>query len=422
MELHDREQNLLRQMNIALIASLLRQHQPLSRVDLAERSGLGRSTVTNIVSLLAREGLVVETGEAASTGGRKPILLELVPEAGTVVSIRLAPRVMALGLVNLGGQLLVRQRRALRGAGSPEDVLTQAATWVTELLREHGPERGRVIGASVAIPGRVDGARGMLLHSSPLDWHQVPVQARLEEKLRLPVLVESDVNAFLAGERSHSSAAGADHVLGVIVGGSVRGGFILEGQICRGAGGGAGEIGHVVVDPDGPACYCGRRGCLEALVCDSALVSQAQAALDRGADSLLPDLVEGCRQAITREVLVAAAQDGDRLSLRLLEQAGHRIGQAAAQVANATSPEVIVLGGDAVEQAGRLLVNPIREALEAWLAPWVAARLKVAVADQSEVSILLGAGELVLARVFGIPGPLRGVDPLSLITWLPEEA
>ena len=422
MEIQDRNQNLLRDMNIALIASLLREHQPLSRVDLAARAGLGRSTVTNIISLLTREGLVLETGEAASTGGRKPILLELVPQAGTVVSLRLAPGVVALGLMSIDGQLLARQRRALRGSGSPDEILTQAAIWVNELLREHGPGRGRVIGACVAVPGRVDEARGVLLHSGPLEWHQVALRRQLEEKLGLPVLIESDVNAFLQGERRHPDTVDAEHLLGIMVGGSVRGGLLAEGRIYRGAGGGAGEIGHFVVDPDGPPCYCGRRGCLEALVCDNALVSQALAALDRGVASILLDLVEGCRQAITREVLVAAAQDGDKLSLRLLEQAGHRIGQAIAQVANAASPEVVILGGHAVEQAGRILVTPIEEALADWLAPWVAAQLKVHVAAQSESSILVGAGTLVLDRVFSIPGPIQGVDPLSLTNWLPEEA
>lgn len=414
---------MLQGLNVALVAGLLRQHQPISRADLAERAGLARSTITGIVAQLLREGLAKETGEAESTGGRKPVLLELVADARLVAAVRITARAMTLGLADLNGRLVVRHRRALRGDRTPEEVLTQVSTWVTEMLREYGAGGARVLGLGVTLPGRVDHGAGLLLHSQSLGWQDVPVQADLEQRLGLPVLVENEANALGLGEQRHGAGGQAANLVALTLGSTVGGGFVAGNELYRGAGGGAGELGHVQVDGDGPPCWCGRRGCLEAMVGDDALVGQALLAIERGADSLLLEMVEGRREAITREAIVAAAQDGDRLCCRLLEQAGHRVGTVLAQVANGVAPDLLVVGGEAVEQAGSLLIEPIRQGLGPRLVPWVAERLQLAEAALGEAAYLTGAAELVLDRVFQLPfyRPQAGTDPLNIATWMPEE-
>ncbi|MFZ5816083.1 MAG: ROK family transcriptional regulator [Bacillota bacterium] len=420
MERSPNERRLLRGLNVALVAGLLRRHQPVSRAELAERAGLARSTITGITALLLREGLARETGEAESTGGRKPVLLELVAEARLVAAVRLTARTMTLGLTDLSGRLLVRHRRALRGDRQPEEVLSQVSTWVTEMLREYGPESERVLGVGISLPGRV--RDGVLLQSEPLGWREVAVQAEMEQRLGLPVLAENEANALALGELRHGAGRGCSNLVAVTLGGGVGGGLIAGGAILRGRAGAAGELGHVQVDEAGPRCWCGRKGCLEALVSDEALAGQALLAIDRGADSLLLEMVEGRRQAVTREAVVAAAQDGDPLCRRLLEQAGHRIGTVLAQVANALAPDLLVLGGEAVEQAGPLLMEPIRQALHPRLVPWVAG-LRVEAGALGEAACLIGVAEQALDRVFQLPlyQPEAEEDPLNIAIWLPEE-
>lgn len=421
--MHLRDHNLLRQMNIALVARLLRELQPVSRIRLAERAGLGRSTITGIIQQMIGEGLVREVGEEESTGGRKPVLLELVSGCALVACVRLTPRTATLGLADLNGRLVARHRRALRGEREPEEVLERVTTWVTEMLRESRPESTRVVATGLVVPGRVEPDLGHVTESAAFGWTDAPVGQRLAGRIGMEVLVESEGSAFVLGEWNHGAGSGADHLLGLSLGAGVGSGLVLDGRLCRGMTGGVGEVAHLQVDPEGPVCECGRRGCLTALVSDRALVGQALAALDRGAASLIPELVEGVLPAVTREVIVAAAQDGDRLGARLLEQAGHRVGTALAQVANVVGPSVIIMGGDAVDQAGDLILGPATEALLSRLVPWLKERVQVRAAALGEAGLLLGAAERVLERVFRIPGPLDppDSDPLSIANWLPEE-
>lgn len=419
-----RDHNLLRQMNMALVASLLRRLQPVSQVRLAEQAGLGRSTITGIIHQMIGEGLVREVGEEESTGGRKPVLLELVSSQALVTCVRLTPRTATLGLADLNGRLVARHRRAMRGEREPADVLERVATWITEMLRESRPESSRVVATGLVLPGRVPPELGRASASVSFGWTGELDGRQLAERIGMEVLLESEGNAFILGEWNHGAGRGANHLLSLSLGAEVVSGLVLDGRLCRGATGGIGEVAHLQVDPDGPLCQCGRRGCLTALVSDRALVAQALAALERGAASLLPELVEGVLPAITREVIVAAAQDGDRLSARLLDQAAQRVGTALAQVANVVGPEVVMLGGDGVDQAGELVLGPATEMFRSRLVPWLREKVQVRAAALGEVGLLQGAAERVLERVFRIPGPLdsHDPDPLSIASWLPEEA
>lgn len=416
------ERTFLRGLNVALVAALLRRHQPLSRAELAERAGLARSTITGIIASMLQAGLVVEIGQAESTGGRKPVLLELVPGARLVASARLTARTVLLGLADLNGRLLVRHRRALRGTLTPADVLEQVTTWVTEMLREYGPDASRVLGLGLSLPGRVDREAGSVLASQPLGWQNVPAGSILAQRLGMPVLLEADVNALACGEQRHGAGQGARHLVALSLGAAVGGSLVEDGHVYHGALGGALGMGHLQVDPHGPVCWCGQRGCLEVMAGDSALVAQALGALQSGAESLLLELVEGRREAITRDVVVAAAQDGDPLCLGLLAEAGRQTGTTLAQVANALSPDCLLIGGEAVQQAGHLLTKPMERALLSGLVPWVADRIRFRQAILGDDAYLLGATALVLERVFRLPLPLReaGQDPLSIATWLAE--
>lgn len=419
-----RDHNLLRQMNIALVAVLLRRLQPVSRVRLSEQAGLGRSTITGIVNQMVREGLVREVGEEESTGGRKPVLLELVSGHALVACVRLTPRAASLGLADLNGRLVARHRRALRGEREPAEALERVATWITEMLRESRPESSRVVATGLVLPGRVPPELGRASASVSFGWNGELDGRQLAERIGMEVLLESEGNAFILGEWNHGAGRGANHLLGFSLGAEVGSGLVLDGRLCRGATGGIGEVAHLQVDPEGPLCPCGRRGCLNALVSDGALVAQALGAMERGAASLLPEMVEGVLPAVTREVIVAAAQDGDRLATRLLEQAAHRVGGALAQVANVVGPEVVLLGGETVDQARELILGPATDALQSRLVPWLREKVQVRAAVLGEGGLLQGAAERVLERVFRIPGPLDppGSDPLSMASWLPEEA
>lgn len=416
MDLRVGDRHLVRDLNIAVVADTLRRYQPISRVDLADRTHLGRSTVSGIITAMLDRGLVREVGSAESKGGRKAILVELASDARLIAVARLGPRAAALGLCDLSGRLVVRQRRGLPHPLEPGTLLRQVLVWLDELRQEHAGGRPLVC-ASVAVPGIVYPADGSVVTSYLLEWHGVPVTPALAEGLGVPVLVESEANAFALGKAAAHPAASS--LVGVTLGPSIAAGLVLGGRIHHGARNAAGSFAHAVLDPAGPPCPCGRRGCLAAYASDAALAAAAVARLQAGERSLIADLVEGDTAAVTRDAVVAAARDGDRLARGLIDAAGERIGAALAQLCSGLAPEVLVIGGEATEQAGDLLLAPLRRSLLQRLPPWLA-DLRIEASTQAEVATLTGAAALVVEKVF--EPPLHRVTAadrrLSIASWL----
>lgn len=405
MEMRTGDRQLMRDLNVAIVAHTLRRHQPVSRIQLAQLTNLGRSTISGIVQQLMDRGWVREIGTAEAAAGRKPVLLEMPPEAGHALAIKVGPGVLAVGLADLRGRMVQRERRALRGALSPAEVVAQVQLWTGELLQGLGPARSRVLGAGVALPGVVNAGQGTVT-ANALGWQRVQLQQPLEEALGLPVLLENDANAFALGEWTHGAgqAAGGEGLVAVTVGAGVGAGIITGGQVYRGAFSAAGELGHVTVQPGGPACTCGKRGCLEAVASDAAIAAAARAAIGAGRPTLVRDLVEGSLGAVTRDVVVTAAREGDALALELMQTAARHIGTAIGNMLTLLGPATVVVGGEAAEQAGDLLLDPIREAVAAAMMPDLAPHLRLAPAAlPGDTAWLAGAAGLVLEEFFRPP-------------------
>lgn len=413
MESRPSDRHFLRDVNIVAVASALRQYQPISRVELADRTGLGRSTITTIINTLLENGLVREIGEAESAGGRRPILLDLVERARLVVAVRLSPQTVTLGLADLLGRIIFKQRRGLRvPTHRSGDVLEQLSIWTLEMIKEAGAV-DKVLGLGLAVPGIVDHAAGRVT-APELGWEDVETVPWLKERLGLPVLAENETNAFTLGESLQGAAADRHDVIGAVLGPTVAAGILLGGRIYRGPWAAAGGIGHVQVQPDGPLCTCGARGCLQALAADGAIVASARAAVEAGEASLIAELVEGRLGALTREVIVAAAQDGDRLALDLLAHSGSQVGSVVGILTAALSPSAVVIGGEAVQQAGGLLLEPFSAALRQRLPAWLSGRVELLPATLGENAWLVGAAGLMLELVFAPP---VGSEAFSLATW-----
>lgn len=403
----------LRDSNLVAAANTLRLHQPVSRADLAELTGLGRSTITAIINSLMDAGLVREIGEAESSGGRKPILLELIERARLVLAIRLTARTVTLGLADLNGKIIHKQRRGLRTrANQAAQVLEQASIWAEEMVKEQGAA-AKMLGLGIAIPGMVEHATGRVT-SAEMGWDAVAVGPWLQERLALPVLVEGEGNAFTLGESLQGAAAGRRDIIGVTLGTTIATGFLLGGQIYQGPAAATGGLAHVLADPCGPPCTCGRRGCLESVTTDGALVTAALSALQKGATSLITELVEGHLEAMTREVVVAAAQDGDRLALDLLARSGALVGTALGSLTTALGPEAVIVGGESVQQAGVLLLDPLFAAVRAQMSEQMAARTALLPARLGEEAWLVGAAGLMLHRVFSPPDELGSISMATL--------
>ncbi|MCL5038615.1 MAG: ROK family transcriptional regulator [Firmicutes bacterium] len=403
MKLRVGSKQLIKDLNISVVVDTIRKHEPISRVDIAELTRLGRSTVTGIVNLLLKEELIVEVGSAESRGGRKPVLLKLNPQARYAIGIKLGPSLITVALTDLHAGVLSKVTRPISSRQGPKAIFRALLGAIEDVTRDNPRSQGRIIGIGVVLPGIVDPSTGTSVSSHLLNWANIPVKALLEAELNIPVFVDNDANAFALAEKWYGAGRGKDNLLCVTVGVGVGGGIIANGQLYRGSIAGAGEIGHITIDEHGPLCACGNSGCLEALASDGAVVRSAREAMDKGQKTSILEVAGGDPSAVTREIVVSAAREGDRVARRILRETGQHLGTGIANAINLLNPERIVVGGEAVQQAGDLLLEPLRESMKKRSFSILADRVDVVPAALGENAWLMGAATLVLEEVFKPP-------------------
>jgi glucokinase len=259
------------------------------------------------------------------------------------------------GVVDEGLAVRDRVHRLWRGGGRREvlDLIVDAV----EEARAAAPD---VAAVGFGIPALVDAATGVATSSVHLPLAGVPFRDLMEERLGLPVHVDNDSNAAMLAEHRAGAARGAAHAAMLTLGTGIGGGLILDGRLYRGAHGGAAELGHVVVDMDGPPCQgdCPNRGCLEVMASGSAIGREGAAAAERDSESALGRELRAGRE-ITGALVTELAHDGDATATAVLALIGERLGVGIASIVNALNPEVVVIGGGAIA-AGELLLAPAR--------------------------------------------------------------
>jgi glucokinase len=242
---------------------------------------------------------------------------------------------------------------------SLEATLDGIARTVEQAIRESGIPREQVRAVGLGIPGIVDPVRGIGVASVNLNWRDVPVKAEMEDRLGLPCAIENDVKAAALGEVRFGAGKGLDNLVFLTIGTGIAAAIVLNNKVYRGPGGMAGEIGHAMIDRNGPQCKCGGYGCFEALASGPAIAARAAQKLGSGVTSLLAE----ARDALTAEDVFRAAAKGDALALETAEEVGEYVAFVIQFLALAYDPRLVVLGGG-VPQAGKPFLDPILRSLE----------------------------------------------------------
>ncbi len=310
------------------VLALIGAQGPVSRAELARILKVSPALVTQLTRQLIEDGLLEELDSVPSQGGRPARQLGLTASAGNAIGVKVAPDHVALVEVQIDGSVV-------RSSTEPYDAYApEALGWLSHEVGAFIAGSGRpLLGIGVGLPGNVDVPSKGIVDSSQLRWQQYPVGETLRRDHGLPVLVENNVNALTMAERLYGQGRGHDSFLVVTVGTGIGGGLVADGAVVRGASGAAGQIGHVPVSDDGPACHCGNTGCLEAFIGEQALVSVA-----RAAGVIAP---QG-----TIDALRERADDGDERATAVFLEAGRRLGRALAGIVNVLDPELVVLLGE----------------------------------------------------------------------------
>lgn len=374
---------LSRDLNRAAIFRTIVSNGPIARATIAKQLGLSPATVTAVTRELLEQG-VVRVAKSEPSGGRPSLLLELVGGAASAFGVKIAPDHVVGVQVDLEAEALARFEAPFKPGSQTalQDLARILRGWIDGL--EPGPP---LLGIGLGVSGVFDVRTGTL-DSPILGWRGVPLARELEDALGLPVVVDNDVNTLAVSERLYGRGRAAENFLTVTIGRGVGLGIVADGDIYRGFRGGAGEFGHVCVDEDGRLCTCGKRGCLETVIGDPALVAAARART-----------VIGPRQGIAR--LREAADQGDLQARQIYRDAGRTLGRALADLVNVLSPELVLVSGEGTE-AWQHVFPGFDEAYRANLfAPL--GHVPVEVDPWDDARWAVGAATLVLRASFAAP-------------------
>jgi predicted NBD/HSP70 family sugar kinase len=380
---------LIRQLNTARVFHALREHPEISQRELAQRTGLDKATVSAVVNQLASQGLVTRQKRSQpGRVGRPEVALRLSERAGLFVGARLEPRTIRLVAARLDGKPLASLQ--VEGSTSLETAIAQLERAVRALVTRCGFTLEKLKGLGVGIPALMD-LHGHLTLAPNLGWRDEPIRSRLEAHFDVPLYLDNDTKAAALAEKLFGACRDVRDFIFVAGHSGVGGGLYLGGSLYRGFSGYAGEVGHIKLVPNGRACGCGGRGCLEAYTSEAAILTrlaEAGAAFD--------DLWQ----------VAAAAERGEARVQAVLQETGELLGRALALLVNLLNPKRIVLGGNlAIVAPYTLAAIETTLAREALDAPRQAAELIVS--PLGAESVPMGGVALAMEGFLALPSWLR---------------
>ncbi|WP_334685748.1 ROK family transcriptional regulator [Arthrobacter sp. CAN_A2] len=367
------------------IFQVLRDGRPRTRAELAQITGLARSTVAARVDILMGLGLVSPIGGAASTGGRPPSLFALNPSARVVIGADLGATHAVVILTDLAGEELARERQDISIADGPDAVLGWLVSAIGRLLRSAARGARDLAAIGIGLPGPVEHDTGRPINPPIMPgWDRFDVPGLVQASFDVPVLVDNDVNIMALGEQS-SNWPDVGDLMFIKVATGIGAGIISGGVLQRGAQGTAGDLGHVRVAAGGEApCRCGNTGCLEAVASGPALA----AALGGPA-----------RPGLTgSQDVIDLVRSGDATALQAIRQAGRDIGDVVAMCVNLVNPSVVVIGGS-LAQAGEHLLAGIREVVYTRSLPLATEHLRIVPSVSGQSAGVAGAAVLAISHV-----------------------
>lgn len=324
---------------------------PISRTGLARRLGLAPSSVTRLLPPLLENDYLRENDATPRGRGRPQRLLRVNADRHVVVGVKIGPAHVSAVLTDLAAQVLARAEQPIRDH-TPATVIGTAAQLTDRLLRDAPQASERVLGVGVGVGGHVDPRAGVCRYSAILDWRQVDIAGPLARSTGLPVVVDNDVNTLVVAERWFGEGRDVPSFAVVTVGPGIGCGLLLDGRLYSGATGMAGELGHLPADPAGPMCGCGRRGCLEALASDRAVLRHLADAGVVGCSGI-EAAAELARTVDTASGAVARAA---------FAEAGAALGRGLAGLCNLLNLQKIILAGEGA-RAYDLFGTALRAAL-----------------------------------------------------------
>jgi len=386
---------LIKELNRAIVINTILNYGPVSRTRISEITDLGLSTVSNIVADLIKRELIYETGEEESSGGRRAILLEFNCNDRFVLGIKIGLDGIIIGLVNMKSKILGQHFIPSPVKSSEKIVLEVLIKAIRDLINKKHIQAEKIVGCGIGISGLVNQKEGILVFSKILGWKKIRFKELLEKEFNFPIFIDKDVNTLTLAEKRFGVGKKINNFICITIGKGVGAGIVIKGDIYHGSYGGAGDFGHIIIDKDGPLCYCGKRGCLETFSSDKFIINKIKEALSNQQETIIKDL-----NFITVDTVVKAAQEGDIVSKNIFQEVGKNLAMGIVSLISLFDPELIIVGGEGVK-AGELVFPTMRKVIRDNF-PYKK-EINIIPLQPGEEGWIIGAAELVLSEVFKTP-------------------
>lgn len=386
----------VRAFNRSLVLQTIRAYSPISRIELTELTSLTPTTITSLVDEFIKRGLVKEVGNVKGEIGRSRTLLSINNGAYYVLGIDLARTSISCGVVDLVGNLLFTKRVTSDLTQNFPITLNTLKETIYSLLEELDPQiKEKIIAIGVGSPGPLSPSRGVII-SPPnfTGWRDIPLKEIIEEEFKIPTFIENDAKACVLGEKWFGCCKDIDNFVYFAVGTGVGAGIIINGEIYRGAGELAGELGHTTVDVNGPQCSCGNYGCLELYTSVGSLIKRIKEKLP---SLLKEDPLE------TLSIFYRTAREGDIKAVEILNDYCFWLGVGVVNAINIFSPQAVVLGREALISGSDLIIPRVEKIVRERSFSIASQQTKILPSSIGQNTGIIGAATIALQEFYKDP-------------------
>lgn len=373
-------QHVVKKKNKEMVLQKIIALAPISRADIAQRSGLNKATVSSLVSELIQEELIFESGPGESSGGRRPVMLLFNKSAGYSIGIDMGVNYTFGIITDLVGNVIYEKNHPIHKPLSFDQQIRLLIETIGTLIDQTPKSRYGVIGIGIGVPGIV-GINGRVLLAPNLKWKDIDLMKILKREFDYPILVENEANAGAYGEKRFGSGQESNNIIYVSAGIGIGAGFILDGELFRGNNGYAGESGHMTIVKDGKKCECGNTGCWEAYASEHSLLKQAK------------DFVH--LSEATLEQLIDFAEADDKDSIELFQEIGSYMGTGMANLIKTFNPQLVIVG-NRLAKAKDWIEGPIVETIKKELLTFHQTDMKMKFSKLSTYSTALGVSAFAI--------------------------
>lgn len=398
-DFHRADKKLIKKINTVSILNVIRDKGPISRADISKMIGLNPATVSSNVSDLLDRRIIKEVGSGESSGGRKPILLELNSSEIYVIGVDMGIKKVTTGLIDIDGNIINKSILYYPENADKDSVIKVIKDSIYRVVIGYDDDFDKVIGIGMGIHGVVDTEKGLSIYAPAFNWHDIDIVDSFVNEFNTPVIIENDVRVMALGEKWFGKAKESKYFVLLNIGTGVGAGIYLNGSLYRGNNFGAGEIGHVRISNQRIKCKCGQYGCFDAVASGPGIVTRFIDKLDADATSSILNKMD--INDITSKKIYKEALDGDELSIQILKETGKYVGIGISMIINILNPEMILIAGG-VSRAEKFLFDEIKETVSEKSINNNLKLLYIGETDLKENAGIVGAATLIIKDIFSV--------------------